>query len=160
MGEAIIGASVVEKGTISNGTITNIEGEFTLNTAGKELQITYIGYVPQTIVLKPGVNNYNVIMKEDTKTLDEVVVVGYGTQKKVNLTGAVSSVGADELKERVNTDVLASVQGQVPGVTIISRPGSTPSINMRGRGNLGTSSPLFVIGCSEDGNLYTRCIEF
>ncbi|MCS2268367.1 hypothetical protein NXW17_21190 [Bacteroides fragilis] len=62
-------------------------------------------------------------MKEDTKTLDEVVVVGYGTQKKVNLTGAVSSVGTDELKERVNTDVLASVQGQVPGVTIISRPG-------------------------------------
>ena len=72
--------------------------------------MTYIGYIPQEIVLKPGVNSYTVTMKEDTKTLDEVVVVGYGTQKKVNLTGAVSSVGADELKERVNTDVLASVQ--------------------------------------------------
>ena len=95
-------------------------------------------------------------MKEDTKTLDEVVVVGYGTQKKVNLTGAVSSVGADELKERVNTDVLASVQGQVPGVTIISRPGSTPSINMRGRGNLGTSSPLFVIdGAIADASFFS-----
>ena len=90
MGEAIIGASVIEKGNPTNGTITNIDGEFTLNTAGKELQVTYIGYIPQAIVLKPGVNSYTVTMKEDTKTLDEVVVVGYGTQKKVNLTGAVS----------------------------------------------------------------------
>ena len=156
MGEAIIGASVIEKGNPTNGTITNIDGEFTLNTAGKELQVTYIGYIPQAIVLKPGVNSYTVTMKEDTKTLDEVVVVGYGTQKKVNLTGAVSSVGADELKERVNTDVLASVQGQVPGVTIISRPGSTPSINMRGRGNLGTSSPLFVIdGAIADASFFS-----
>lgn len=156
MGEAIIGASVVEKGTTSNGTITNIEGEFTLNTAGKELQITYIGYVPQTIVLKPGVNNYNVIMKEDTKTLDEVVVVGYGTQKKVNLTGAVSSVGTEELKSRVNTDVLASVQGQVPGVTVIARPDGSTSINFRGRGNLGTSSPLYVIdGAIADANFFS-----
>ena len=156
MGEAIIGASVIEKGNPTNGTITNIDGEFTLNTAGKELQVTYIGYIPQAIVLKPGVNSYTVTMKEDTKTLDEVVVVGYGTQKKVNLTGAVSSVGADELKERVNTNVLASVQGQVPGVTIISRPGSTPSINMRGRGNLGTSSPLFVIdGAIADASFFS-----
>ena len=156
MGEAIIGASVVEKGTTSNGTITNIEGEFTLNTASKELQITYIGYVPQTIVLKPGVNNYNVIMKEDTKTLDEVVVVGYGTQKKVNLTGAVSSVGTEELKSRVNTDVLASVQGQVPGVTVIARPDGSTSINFRGRGNLGTSSPLYVIdGAIADANFFS-----
>ena len=129
MGEAIIGASVIEKGNPTNGTITNIDGEFTLNTAGKELQVTYIGYIPQAIVLKPGVNSYTVTMKEDTKTLDEVVVVGYGTQKKVNLTGAVSSVGTEELKTRVNTDVLASVQGQVPGVTVIARPDGSTSIN-------------------------------
>ena len=99
----------------TNGTITNIDGEFTLNTAGKELQVTYIGYIPQAIVLKPGVNSYTVTMKEDTKTLDEVVVVGYGTQKKVNLTGAVSSVGADELKERVNTNVFGFCSRAGPG---------------------------------------------
>ena len=82
MGEAIIGASVIEKGNPTNGTITNIDGEFTLNTAGKELQVTYIGYIPQAIVLKPGVNSYTVTMKEDTKTLDEVVVVGYGAAEE------------------------------------------------------------------------------
>ena len=87
-----------------------------------------------------GEQTIKVSLKEDTQKLDEVVVIGYGTQKKVNLTGAVA-VGSEELKERVNTDVLASVQGQVPGVTIINRQGSI-SINMRGRGNLGTSSPF------------------
>lgn len=155
-GEPIIGASVVEKGSASNGTITDVGGNFKLTVSGNEIQITYIGYIPQTVKIHPGVTDYSITMKEDTKTLDEVVVVGYGTQKKVNLTGAVSSVGADELKERVNTDVLASVQGQVPGVTIISRPGSTPSINMRGRGNLGTSSPLFVIdGAIADASFFS-----
>ena len=91
MGEAIIGASVVEKGAPSNGTITDINGQFSLTVGGNELQITYIGYMPETVSLKPGVTSYNVTMKEDTKTLDEVVVVGYGVQKKANLTGAVSS---------------------------------------------------------------------
>ncbi len=77
-------------------------------------------------------------------------------KKKVNLTGAVASVSSEELKERVNTNVLASVQGQVPGVTIISRPGAAPSINFRGRGNLGTSSPLFVIdGAIADATVFS-----
>ena len=157
MGEAIIGASVIEKGNPTNGTITNIDGEFTLNTAGKELQVTYIGYIPQAIVLKPGVNSYTVTMKEDTKTLDEVVVVGYGTQKKVNLTGSVASVSTDEIKDRVQTNVLSAVQGTVPGVTVISRPGQTPSINFRGRGNLGTSSPLYVIdGAIADATFFSN----
>ena len=71
--------------------------------------------------------------------MDEVVVIGYGTQKKVNLTGSVASVSSSEIKDRVQTNVLSAVQGTVPGVTVISRPGSTPSINFRGRGNLGTS---------------------
>ena len=74
-----------------------------------------------------------------------MVVIGYGTQKKVNLTGAVASVSTDDIKDRVQTNVLSAIQGTVPGVTIISRPGSTPSINFRGRGNLGTSAPLYVI---------------
>lgn len=84
-------------------------------------------------------------MKENLKILDEVVVIGYGTQKKVNLTGAVTAINTQELTDRAQTNVLAAAQGRVAGVTIISRPGQTPSINFRGRGNLGTSAPLYVI---------------
>ena len=148
-GEAIIGASVVEKGAPSNGTITNIEGEFTLNTTGKELQITYIGYEPQTIVLKPGVNNYNVIMKEDTKTLDEVVVVGYGVQKKANLTGAVSSINAEALESRSVSSVSAAMAGTMPGVTAIQSSGApglqTGSITVRGKNSVNAASPLVIV---------------
>ena len=143
LGEPIIGASVVEKGAPTNGTITDFDGNFTLTVSGNELQISYIGYLPQVVKVQSGVTSYNVTLKEDTKTLDEVVVIGYGTQKKVNLTGAVASVSTDDIKDRVQTNVLSAVQGTVPGVTIISRPGSTPSINFRGRGNLGTSAPLY-----------------
>ena len=86
-----------------------------------------------------------------------MVVVGYGTQKKVNLTGSVASISTDEIKDRVQTDVLSSIQGTVPGVTIISRPGSTPSINFRGRGNLGTSEPLYVIdGAIADATFFSN----
>ena len=153
--EPIVGATIKVKGT-SQGVITNIDGEYSIDTRSNAiLEFSYIGYVSQEVPVS-GSKIINVTLQEEVSKLDEVVVVGYGTQKKVNLTGAVSSVGADELKERVNTDVLASVQGQVPGVTIISRPGSTPSINMRGRGNLGTSSPLFVIdGAIADASFFS-----
>ena len=107
--------------------------------------ISYIGYTTKNIALKDGQTSVNVILEEDSELLDEVVVVGYGTQKKVNLTGSVAAISSEEIKDRVQTNVLAAVQGTVPGVTVISRPGSTPSINFRGRGNLGTSSPLYVI---------------
>lgn len=145
-GETVIGASVFEEGNTANGTITDIDGNFTLTVSpGAKLMVSYIGYANQTVVLKPGVTQYNVTIKEDAQMLSEVVVVGYGTQKKVNLTGAVASVNTDEIKDRVQTNVLSAVQGTVPGVTVISRPGQTPSINFRGRGNLGTSAPLYVI---------------
>ena len=97
LGEPIIGASVVEKGAPTNGTITDFDGNFTLTVSGNELQISYIGYLPQVVKVQSGVTSYNVTLKEDTKTLDEVVVIGYGTQKKVNLTGAVASVSTDVL---------------------------------------------------------------
>ena len=157
LGEPIIGASVVEKGAPTNGTITDFDGNFTLTVSGNELQISYIGYLPQVVKVQSGVTSYNVTLKEDTKTLDEVVVIGYGTQKKVNLTGAVASVSTDDIKDRVQTNVLSAVQGTVPGVTIISRPGSTPSINFRGRGNLGTSAPLYVIdGAIADATVFSN----
>lgn len=156
-GEPIIGASVIEKGVSSNGTITDVEGKFNLSISGNEVQVSYIGYLPQVITMKSGVTSYNIVMKEDAKTLDEVVVVGYGTQKKVNLTGAVASINSDDIKDRVQPNVLSAVQGTVPGVTIISRPGQTPSINFRGRGNLGTSEPLYVIdGAIADASFFSN----
>ena len=151
----VAGASVVVKGT-TNGTVTDMNGNFVLEVKkGDVIVISFIGYLTQEIKYN-GEQTIKVSLKEDTQKLDEVVVIGYGTQKKVNLTGAVASVGSEELKERVNTDVLASVQGQVPGVTIINRQGSI-SINMRGRGNLGTSSPLFVIdGAIADATFFSN----
>lgn len=146
LGETVIGASVFEKGNSANGTITDVDGNFTLTVpVGAQLEVSYIGYAGQVIEVKAGVTQYNITLKEDAQALAEVVVVGYGTQKKVNLTGSVASVSTDEIKDRVQTDVLSSVQGAVPGVTIISRPGADATINFRGRGNLGTSAPLYVI---------------
>ncbi|WMI94277.1 TonB-dependent receptor [Bacteroides fragilis] len=149
MGEAIIGASVVEKGNPTNGTITNIEGEFTLNTAGKELQITYIGYMPEVVSLKSNVTSYNVIMKEDTKTLDEVVVVGYGIQKKANLTGSVASISAEALESRSVASVSAAMAGTMPGVTTIQTSGApgaqTGSITIRGKNSINAGSPLTIV---------------
>ncbi len=87
----------------------------------------------------------NFILDADLQTIDEVVVVGYGTQKKVNLTGAVTSIKPAEIQGRTTTNVVSAIQGLVPGVTIINRPGEEPSVNFRGRGNLGKSEPLYVI---------------
>lgn len=158
LGETLIGASVVEKGATGNGVVTDMDGKFTLNVpVGAQIEVSYIGYISQILTIKAGVTNYNVTLVEDNQTLAEVVVVGYGTQKKVNLTGSVASVSADEIKDRVQSNVLAAVQGTVPGVTIISRPGATPSINFRGRGNLGTSAPLYVIdGAIADATFFSN----
>ena len=155
-GETVIGASVVVKGT-TNGTITGVDGDFTLSgvSKGSTLVISFVGYITQEV--KFNGQPLDVVLKEDTKTLDEVVVVGYGVQKKVNLTGSVTAVGPEELTTHANTNLLATVQGQVPGVTIISRPGSDPAINMRGRGNLGTSAPLFVVdGAIADAGFFSN----
>lgn len=156
MGEPIIGASVVVKGT-TNGVVTDLDGKFQIPNVkkGSTITISYIGYATQNIVWNG--SPIKVTLKEDNALLEEVVVVGYGTQKKVNLTGSVASVSADEIKDRVQTNVLSAVQGTVPGVTVISRPGSTPSINFRGRGNLGTSEPLYVIdGAISDATFFSN----
>ena len=156
MGEPIIGASVVVKGT-TNGVVTDLDGRFQISNVkkGSTITISYIGYATQNIVWNG--SPIKVTLKEDNALLEEVVVVGYGTQKKVNLTGSVASVSADEIKDRVQTNVLSAVQGTVPGVTVISRPGSTPSINFRGRGNLGTSEPLYVIdGAISDATFFSN----
>jgi TonB-linked SusC/RagA family outer membrane protein len=153
-GEPVVGATIMEKGT-TNGTVSDYNGDFDLEiNPGSEILISYIGY--NTLAL-PGNNYQTVQLKEDIRALDEIVVVGYGTQKKVNLTGSVASVSSEDMKDRVQTDVLSSIQGMVPGVTIISRPGRDVSINFRGRGNLGSSEPLYVIdGAIADATFFSN----
>ena len=155
-GEAIIGANVVLLGT-TNGTITDIDGNFVLNDIkkGDIIEISFIGYKSLKLTYNGG--TIKATLKEDSKALEEIVVVGYGAQKKVNLTGSVASVSTKDLKDRVQPNVLSAVQGTVPGVTVISRPGQTPSINFRGRGNLGSSSPLYVIdGAIADASFFSN----
>ena len=151
-GETVIGASVVIKGT-TNGTITDFDGKFSLSGANKGdvIQISFVGYVTQEVVWdgKP----LNVILKDDTQTLEEVVVVGFGTQKKVNLTGAVSTVGAKELASRPVNSVTDALQGTVAGMNFsTSSSGGTlnasKDINIRGIGSIGkgsSTSPLVLI---------------
>ena len=155
-GMPVIGANVMVKGT-TNGTITDMDGKFSLDVEeGAILVVSYIGFSNQEIKVG-NQTSLSVTLKEDAEALDELVVVGYGTQKKVNLTGSVATVDTKELETRANTNMLASIQGQVPGATIISRPGSDPSINIRGRGNLGTSAPLFVIdGAISDVSVFSN----
>lgn len=119
LNEPIIGASVVVKGT-SNGCITDLDGNFQLNNvvSGSTLVVSYIGYQTQEIPVQKGKTSYQVTLSEDTQTLDEVVVVGFGTQKKVNLTGAVATVDTKALESRPVSQVGQALQGTVPGLNL------------------------------------------
>lgn len=146
LGEPVIGATVVEEST-TNGTTTDAEGRFTLHCAkGAKLVITYIGYVVQTVEAAP---DMIVTLSEDTQTLEEVVVVGYGTMKKSDLTGAVGSVSAEKLAARGSTRLEDALQGSVPGVNITqsnSRAGGSYNMQIRGQASINReSSPLYVI---------------
>ncbi|MCE9351389.1 TonB-dependent receptor [Phocaeicola vulgatus] len=144
-GEPIIGASVLEKGT-TNGTITDFNGNFSLMVSSRAvLQITYIGYMPVEVIVSDK-STVNVTMKEDTETLDEVVVVGYGTQKKSDLTGAVTSIKADGLKGLISGNASEALQGKSGVyVTSMGSPGSSPIVKIRGIGTNGDSNPLYVV---------------
>lgn len=147
-GESIIGANIMEMGT-TNGTITDIDGNFTLSVENDAvLHISYIGYLPQEISTM-GQTTLKVILQEDTRTLDEVVVVGYGIQRKVTATGAVSKVDGEELSKISTVNVSKALQGLSPGITIIDRggaPGSDdPQIFLRGVGTTGNASPLVLV---------------
>lgn len=156
----VIGASVVEKGNSSNGTITDMDGNFALSVKpGAVLLISYIGYKPQEVQAVAG-KAIKITLKEDTEMLDEVVIVGFGTQKKVNLTGAVGTLSSKELKERPVTSAVAALQGLVPGLNITTPGGSLetkPTINVRGATTIGegsTGDPLVLIDGME-GDLYS-----
>ena len=155
-GESVIGASVVVKGT-TNGTITDFEGNFSLSNVkkGDVLLISYVGY--QTQEVKWNGTSLNVVLKEDSKTLSEVVVVGYGTQKKANLSGAVAQVNSEELTNRPISNVSSGLQGLMPGVTVTAgqgRPGEDGSnIRIRGVGTLNNASPYILIDGVESGSM-------
>ena len=146
-GEPVIGANVVEKGT-TNGTVTDVEGQYSLSVSpGSTLFISYIGY--NSLEAKVGKGNViNVTLHEDTKVLDEVVVVGYGSVKKGNLTTAVTSVKSELLTNRPSQTITDALQGAVPGLSIVQsgRPGSASSMQLRGATSLNESgSPLLLV---------------
>ena len=153
-GEPLIGVSVQVKGT-STGTITDLNGKYTLNVStGQTLVFSYIGFMEQQVVAtKPVIN---VVLKEDTKTLDEVVVVGYGTMKRSDLTGSVVSVTGDELKKSVVTSLDQALQGRAAGVSVTQNsgaPGGGISVSIRGINSLNGNEPLYVIdGVAISGN--------
>lgn len=149
MGTSIIGANILEKGT-TNGTITDVDGNFTLHVSDNPtLVISYIGYT--TVEIKPGNRQtVDIVLKEDAESLDEVVVVGYGTQKKVNLTGSVSTVKYNkELENRPITDPSQALSGKVSGVWASQNSGAPGSdgatIRIRGYGTLNNTDPLILI---------------
>lgn len=149
-GLPVIGANVVQKGT-TNGIITDVDGHFSLEIPeDATLEISYIGYLTQSIPVG-NKSSFQITLREDTQKLDEVVVVGFGTQKKVNLTGAVSSVSSETFEGRSVSNVAQALQGAMPGLNIQQTQGyldSSPSINIRGVGTIGEGSdgsPLVLI---------------
>lgn len=154
-GEPVIGANIIEKGT-TNGTVTDIDGSFSLQVEENAvLHVSYIGYLAQDIPTT-GRTSFNILLEEDTKTLDELVVVGYGTMRKSDLTGAVTRVSIEQQSELANINILQSLQGTVPGLNIgaISTAGAEPSLSIRGQNTLSSSAadnkPLIVL----DGIIY------
>ncbi|NDV57750.1 SusC/RagA family TonB-linked outer membrane protein [Bacteroides sp. 519] len=151
----LVGVNVIVKGT-SNGTITNLDGEYTLTVPNQNaiLEVSYIGYVTQEVQVGNR-TTINVVLKEDSEMLDEVVVVGYGIQKKVNVTGAVSTVQSGKLESRATTNLSSSLAGLASGVTVrqgSGKPGDDEAnIRIRGIGTFSSSylSPLIIVDGSE-----------
>ncbi len=145
-GEPIIGASVVVKGT-SNGVITDFDGNFTIPKVpeGSVVDISFIGYVTQSVKASP---QMNIILKEDSKTLDEVVVIGYGVQKKSVVTASIAKVGENELAQTAPTRVDNALKGLAAGVQVTTQngqPGSSSVVRVRGTGTINNSDPLYIV---------------
>lgn len=157
-GEAIIGATIVEKGNPSHGTITDIDGSFTLTNIAENgtLQISYVGMKPLEVPLN-GRTDVNLVLEPDVELLDEVVVVGYGTQRKETLTGSVVNVRGEEIVKSPAPNVSSSLSGKLPGLVVNQRSGEPgrddPRILIRGFGTFGNSSPLIIIDGVERDNM-------
>src|SRR5574344_2073527 len=143
--EPMIGVSVVEKGT-TNGAVTDLDGVFKLRARkGATLIISYIGYATQE---SKAAQNLKIVLKEDSKILEDVVVVGYGIQKKSSVTGAISQVKAEDMENRTITNPKQALQGKTAGVQIVSSsaaPGSSPTVRIRGFSSNVSSEPLYVV---------------
>jgi TonB-linked SusC/RagA family outer membrane protein len=166
-GEPVIGASVLVKGT-SVGVITNMNGEYSVSVSEvpATLVFSYLGTITQERSVNATTGKVNVVLKENIQQLDELVVVGYGTQKKSDLTGAVSSVGGEQVGEIGKTSVLGAIQGEIPGVLIkssSSRSGSDFNVLIRGQNSItGETKPLYVVDgvfCDDIGFLNPQDIE-
>ena len=147
-GQPIIGANIIEAGT-TNGTVTDIDGKFTLDVSNNAtIRISYIGYLEQEVNTS-GKNTLNITLVEDTQTLEEVVVVGYGIEKKVNIIGSIATVGTDDLNASPVSNISNAIAGRLPGVVIqqaTGEPGNdAATIRIRGRATLGDSEPLVVV---------------
>ena len=151
----VIGASVIESGT-SNGTVTDLDGNFVLNVRpGATIEVSSIGYKTETIAVGDR-TTFNVTLQDDTELLEEVVVVGYGTQKKKLVTGSTVQVKGDDLVKLNSTNALGAMQASSPGVTIMSKtgqPGGGYNVNIRGMGTIGNYEPLYVIDGVAGGNI-------
>ena len=155
-GDPVIGANIVEKGT-TNGTTTDVEGNFSINAkSGSTLVITFIGYVREEVKANAG-RRMEIILQEDSETLEEVVVVGYGTMKKADLTGSVATVGSEVIEDRPLTNLGAGLQGAIANLNITSSsgaPGTGSKFNIRGTTNLSGGEPLILVdGIEMDPNL-------
>jgi TonB-linked SusC/RagA family outer membrane protein len=155
-GEPLIGVSILVKGT-SNGTVTDLDGKFSLSAEmGNMLQISYVGYISQEVKVESD-KLLRIIMEEDTKKLEEVVVIGYGTQKKVNLTGAVAAVSAEDLASKPVMSTAQALAGLAPGLSVLQtsgRPGQGATVKIRGTGTFskaGTDPLVLIDGLS--GNI-------
>lgn len=154
LGEPIIGASVVEKANPQNGAITDLDGKFTLNVKeGTPIIITYIGYSNQEVNAR---NNMTVMMKEDSETLQDVVVIGYGVQKKSVVTASIAKVSSDDLDGKTRLRAEDALKGMAAGVNVTSssgQPGSKSMIRIRGVGTINNSEPLYIVdGMPTDQN--------
>ncbi len=149
LGDPVIGTNVMQKGT-TNGTVTDLDGNFTLSLTGADpvVVVTYIGYIPQEVPVN-GQSTLHIRLVEDTQRLEEVVVIGYGVQKKANVTGSVAHISADAIQSRSVASVSAALAGQVPGVTVIQTSGApglqTGSVTIRGKNTINAGSPLVIV---------------
>lgn len=155
-GMEVIGANVVVKGT-TNGVITDLDGKFSLDVApGSIIEISYIGYMTQEIPVTAQTSDLQITLKEDSQSLDEVVVVGYGVQKKKLVTGATVEVKGDEVAKRNTISPLSALQNQSPGVNIVAssgQPGDGFKVNIRGAGTNGDTAPIYVIDGVAGGDI-------
>ena len=155
-GDPVIGASVLANGTPVG--VTDMDGRFSVSVApGTELKISYVGFATQSVMVRSGVTNYNITLKDENSALSEVVVVGYGTQKKANLSGSVAQLDSKALENRPISNVSSGLQGLLPGITVTGADGApgldNGSILVRGVGTLNSASPYILIDGVEAGTL-------